>query len=177
MTSKTELKSFFQTGDKPEQDHFYEWMDSYWHKEDPEDIIPANRVDIDLSGKAEKTAENLTSENIASWKSKLIEPSQITIETTSGITTDYTANGNKMHGKNVIIKNGASNIDLKCVASSPADFICTVTKAGTGAITIKNDTGVTISQVDYTNVLNGGVGSTARIQRIEGVFYIRIFNT
>lgn len=34
MKTKTELKSYFETGDKPTQDQFYEWMDSYWHKEE-----------------------------------------------------------------------------------------------------------------------------------------------
>jgi len=168
------LKEKFETNDVPLQEDFSDWMDSYWHKDEK---IPMDNLNIDVSSKADKTAENLSVENVASWKMKLIEPSQITIETASSITTDYTVNGYKMHGKNVIIKNGTSNIDLKCVASSAADFICTITKAGTGTITIKNDSGVTISQVDYTNMLNGGVGSTARLQRIDGVFYIRIFNT
>ena len=34
MKTKTELKTYFETGDKPTQDQFYEWMDSYWHKEE-----------------------------------------------------------------------------------------------------------------------------------------------
>jgi len=34
MKTKTELKSFFETGDIPTQEQFYEWMDSYWHKEE-----------------------------------------------------------------------------------------------------------------------------------------------
>ncbi|CAM3717139.1 hypothetical protein ELOC111193_17700 [Elizabethkingia occulta] len=34
MTSKTELKSYFENGDMPNQEQFWEWMDSYWHKEE-----------------------------------------------------------------------------------------------------------------------------------------------
>jgi hypothetical protein len=34
MKTKTELKTYFETGDKPTQAQFYEWMDSYWHKEE-----------------------------------------------------------------------------------------------------------------------------------------------
>lgn len=34
MTTKTELKKFFENGDIPSQDQFWEWMDSYWHKEE-----------------------------------------------------------------------------------------------------------------------------------------------
>lgn len=34
MATKTELKLLFEKGDTPKQEHFYEWMDSYWHKEE-----------------------------------------------------------------------------------------------------------------------------------------------
>ncbi|WP_073552131.1 MULTISPECIES: PKD domain-containing protein [Elizabethkingia] len=37
MTSKTELKSYFENGDIPNQEQFWAWMDSYWHKEEIED--------------------------------------------------------------------------------------------------------------------------------------------
>ncbi len=32
------LKDRFETGDKPEQEHFYDWMDSYWHKDESSQI-------------------------------------------------------------------------------------------------------------------------------------------
>ena len=41
MKTKTELKTYFETGDKPTQEQFYEWMDSYWHKEE---ILPADQT-------------------------------------------------------------------------------------------------------------------------------------
>ncbi|MFC4686310.1 hypothetical protein ACFO4P_05085 [Epilithonimonas pallida] len=174
MKSKTDLKGFFETGDKPTQEHFHEWLDSYWHKDEK---IPMDSLNIDVSSKADKTAENLSAENIASWKTKLIEPSQITIETTLSIDTNKDVNGVKMHGRNVVVKNGSNNINIQCLTSSASDFMCTITKAGTGSITFTNGSGVTINQVDYTNILNGGIGSTAKIQRIDNVYYIRIFNT
>ncbi|MGM1430199.1 hypothetical protein ACS126_13140 [Sphingobacterium lactis] len=34
MTSKEELKKLFENGDVPSQENFWEWMDSYWHKEE-----------------------------------------------------------------------------------------------------------------------------------------------
>jgi hypothetical protein len=34
MTSKTELKNYFKNGDVPNQEQFWSWMDSYWHKEE-----------------------------------------------------------------------------------------------------------------------------------------------
>ncbi|PUB28104.1 hypothetical protein C8J95_10848 [Elizabethkingia sp. YR214] len=38
MTSKTELKSYFENGDIPNQEQFWTWMDSYWHKEEAIDL-------------------------------------------------------------------------------------------------------------------------------------------
>lgn len=38
MTTKTDLKKYFETGDTPTQEQFYEWMDSYWHKDESSQI-------------------------------------------------------------------------------------------------------------------------------------------
>lgn len=32
MKTKQELKLYFENGDKPTQEQFWEWLDSYWHK-------------------------------------------------------------------------------------------------------------------------------------------------
>ncbi|MFP3832739.1 leucine-rich repeat domain-containing protein [Chryseobacterium sp. SIMBA_028] len=34
MKTKEELKLYFENGDKPMQEHFWEWLDSYWHKKE-----------------------------------------------------------------------------------------------------------------------------------------------
>lgn len=34
MKSKEQLRQLFENGDKPTQEQFWEWMDSYWHKEE-----------------------------------------------------------------------------------------------------------------------------------------------
>jgi len=34
MKTKEELKLYFENGDKPTQEHFWQWLDSYWHKEE-----------------------------------------------------------------------------------------------------------------------------------------------
>ena len=34
MKTKADLKLLFEKGDTPTQEHFYEWMDSYWHKDE-----------------------------------------------------------------------------------------------------------------------------------------------
>ncbi|MCS3870480.1 hypothetical protein J3D55_003396 [Chryseobacterium ginsenosidimutans] len=41
MKTKEELKLYFEKGDKPTQEQFWQWMDSYWHKEEVvERVIP-----------------------------------------------------------------------------------------------------------------------------------------
>lgn len=41
MKSKQELKKVFENGDKPTQEDFWEWQDSYWHKEEK---IPISQI-------------------------------------------------------------------------------------------------------------------------------------
>ncbi len=167
------LKEKFETNDTPGQEDFSDWMDSYWHKSEK---IPMDSLNIDVSTKADKTAENLSVENIASWKAKLSEPSQITIETTTNIDTNREVNGVKMSGKNVVINNGTNNINLQCLVSSDPNFNCSIVKTGSAPITITAGTGATVKQTDYTNIMNGLSGSTATIVRVGDMFYIRIFN-
>ncbi|KMQ66392.1 hypothetical protein ACM46_02320 [Chryseobacterium angstadtii] len=38
MKTKQELRLKFENGDKPTQDHFWEWQDSYWHKDEKIDM-------------------------------------------------------------------------------------------------------------------------------------------
>ncbi|MDP9957463.1 hypothetical protein J2X97_003132 [Epilithonimonas hungarica] len=52
MTTKTDLKSFFETGDKPTQGQFYEWMDSYWHKDESPQIKINSTAEITNQTKA-----------------------------------------------------------------------------------------------------------------------------
>ncbi|UUC46551.1 hypothetical protein [Flavobacterium cerinum] len=56
MASKNILKDWFKTGLYPTQSQFWEWMESYWHKDD---IIPQAKIQnlkTDLDNKAEKAA-------------------------------------------------------------------------------------------------------------------------
>lgn len=34
MVDKNRLKEWFSNGKKPSQEHFWQWQDSYWHKEE-----------------------------------------------------------------------------------------------------------------------------------------------
>lgn len=38
MKTKQELRLCFENGDKPSQEHFWEWQDSYWHKDEKIDM-------------------------------------------------------------------------------------------------------------------------------------------
>ncbi len=69
VISKEGLRTYFENGDTPDEQNFWEWQDSYWHKNDPNDIIPSER--LDLSGKADKNATNLDGDNVQSWRTKL----------------------------------------------------------------------------------------------------------
>ncbi|MFC0425425.1 hypothetical protein [Chryseobacterium scophthalmum] len=50
MKSKEELKKLFENGDRPTQKEFWEWQDSYWHKEEK---LAADKIDYDFSKKAD----------------------------------------------------------------------------------------------------------------------------
>jgi hypothetical protein len=43
MKTKEELKLYFEKGDTPTQEQFWEWMDSYWHKEEK---ISSDSIDL-----------------------------------------------------------------------------------------------------------------------------------
>lgn len=42
IRSRTILKGWFERGDQPREEHFWDWIDSFWHKED--DAIPISAV-------------------------------------------------------------------------------------------------------------------------------------
>lgn len=46
MKSKEELKKLFENGDKPTQENFWEWQDSYWHKDEklPMDVAGIYKI-------------------------------------------------------------------------------------------------------------------------------------
>ncbi|GIQ57179.1 hypothetical protein Flavo103_03150 [Flavobacterium collinsii] len=103
------------------------------------------------------------------------EPSQITITTSASVTTDtQDANGKKQLGKNVIINNGTSAINI--TVNGGTDFNASYLKHGTGAITFVQAAGRTLVQVNATAALNGAPGSTATVSSIGTTDYLRISN-
>lgn len=113
--------------------------------------------------------------SVTSYVTPVAEPSQITITTTSSITTDtLDANSKKQIGKNVVISNGSSAINI--TVNGGTDFCASYLKVGTGAITFVQGSGRTLVLVDGTAVLNGIAGSTATISSVGTTDYLRISN-
>lgn len=103
VISKEDLKTYFENGDIPDEQDFWEWQDSYWHKNDPQDVIPADR--LDLSGKADKNATNLDGENVQNWRTKL------NIENTGNDTLQTVINRGNHSPKNITFTGGDTGED------------------------------------------------------------------
>lgn len=61
MKSKEELKKLFENGDKPTQENFWEWQDSYWHKDEklPTETVGLYKIKGSVPNKV--TLDNMTS--------------------------------------------------------------------------------------------------------------------
>lgn len=70
------IKNWFKTGLKPTQQQFWNTWDSFWHKDDEISQTNIENLTADLGDKADTDAENLTPQNVTSWKEKLGVTSQ-----------------------------------------------------------------------------------------------------
>lgn len=80
-TNLSQLKNWFKNGLKPPQEHFWNWMDSFWHKDEKIPINTIQDLETELAGKSDiahthtefalKDASNLGTEDIDAWKEKL----------------------------------------------------------------------------------------------------------
>lgn len=70
MKSKEELKSFFENGDIPKQDEFWEWQDSYWHKNEK---LPLENIDYDFSNKADLVNGKIPATQLPSYVDDILE--------------------------------------------------------------------------------------------------------
>jgi hypothetical protein len=61
MKSKEELKKLFENGDKPTQEEFWEWQDSYWHKDEKLPIETAGLYKIKGSVPDKTALDTMTS--------------------------------------------------------------------------------------------------------------------
>lgn len=117
-------------------------------------------------------------QNSSSFNNRIndITISQIILTTTGSISTDTLSGSINQSGKNIIIDNGSNNIDYTLNTGSVNPFVCSFLKHGTGAITFVTGSGSSLIQVDGTNVLNGALGSTATLSRVNNTYYLRISN-
>jgi len=70
MKSKQELKQYFENNDIPKQEEFWEWQDSYWHKDEK---IPVDKVDLDLSQKADLVSGKVPARQLPSYVDDVLE--------------------------------------------------------------------------------------------------------
>lgn len=70
MKTKQEIKQFFENGDIPNQEQFWEWQDSYWHKDEE---IPADKVDYDFSQKADLVNGKVPASQLPSYVDDVLE--------------------------------------------------------------------------------------------------------
>jgi hypothetical protein len=107
----------------------------------------------------------------------ILNVNNIIISTTASITTNTNdSSGYGQDGRNVMISNGASVINLSCETTSAPNFVASYTKLGASAITFVAGSGTTLVLVDGSAILNGVVGSTACLTRTGNTFYLQISN-
>ncbi|MGG5209129.1 hypothetical protein ACQWU4_09270 [Chryseobacterium sp. MIQD13] len=70
MKTKQELKQFFENGDIPNQEQFWEWQDSYWHKDEK---IPSDKLDYDFSKKADLVNGQVPASQLPSYVDDVLE--------------------------------------------------------------------------------------------------------
>ena len=79
-TAINTIKQWFKTGLKPTQDQFWNWIDSFWHKDEliPQENIQnlsttlSSKADADqLANKANADATGLTPQHVEAWNTKL----------------------------------------------------------------------------------------------------------
>jgi len=70
MKSKEELKRFFENGDIPKQEEFWEWQESYWHKDEK---ISAAKVDYEFSKKADLVDGKVPASQLPSYVDDVLE--------------------------------------------------------------------------------------------------------
>lgn len=172
VISKESLKTYFENGDTPDEQSFWQWQDSYWHKNDPSDIIPAERVD--LSGKADKNATNLDGDNVQSWRTRLNIQDNIQSSPVSGTESGVVNNEplQELGGKDktinkIRIGKGSGNTSVVI-----DDSTCIGESALSSNTTGKNNTAIgrEVLKVNTSGSYNTGLGDYALWSNVTGVW-------
>ncbi|WDT68025.1 hypothetical protein [Cloacibacterium sp. TD35] len=162
MKSKQELRKVFENGDKPKQEDFWEWQDSFWHKEDEGDIIPANRVD--LSKKADLVNGKVPSEQLPSYVDDILEYDAM---------EDFPINGEV--GKLFLAKNsnrlyrwsGSQYVDITPSEADTLDRVSLRGSVSSTSISIKDSSKASLNYVATpsvgadSNIYFGGMSAVA----------------
>jgi hypothetical protein len=100
MKTKQELKQYFENGDIPVQEEFWEWQNSYWHKDEK---LPLSNIDYDFAKKADVNASNLSTQNAQQWKDKIETQTSIQNPELNGniLTVFYTGENGAQQSKSV----------------------------------------------------------------------------
>ncbi|MBB6371508.1 hypothetical protein [Chryseobacterium shigense] len=128
MKTKQELKQFFENGDIPVQEQFWEWQESYWHKNEK---IPSDKLDYDFSQKADVDASNLTAQDAQLWKDKIETQTSIQSPELNGniLTVFYTGENGVQQSKSVDLGGLATNnIGIQDTQYNTSQNIITITQ-------------------------------------------------
>ncbi|RXM60448.1 hypothetical protein [Chryseobacterium sp. CH1] len=129
MKTKQELKKYFENGDIPIQEEFWEWQESYWHKDEK---LPLEKIDYDFSKKAEVNASNLSPQDVQLWKNKIETPTSIQAPQLNGniLTVFYTGENGVQQSKSVDLSTlVTNNIHIDSAEYDAAQNIITIPKA------------------------------------------------
>ncbi|MGU3374351.1 hypothetical protein [Chryseobacterium sp. M5A1_1a] len=70
MKTKQELKQYFENGDIPKQEEFWDWQESYWHKDEK---IPLDKLAYDFSQKADLVGGVVPASQLPSYVDDVLE--------------------------------------------------------------------------------------------------------
>lgn len=128
MLDKQKLRLRFENDDTPSQEDFWEWQDSYWHKEEK---IPTTAIDYDLTKKADADASNLTPQNVKLWQDKIETQTSIQNPQLNGnvLTVFYTGENGVQQSKSIDLGGLVTNdIHIENAAYDAAQNILTITQ-------------------------------------------------
>jgi carbonic anhydrase/acetyltransferase-like protein (isoleucine patch superfamily) len=165
MKTKQELKKYFENGDIPVQEEFWEWQESYWHKDEK---IPSDKLDYDFFKKADANASNINPQNAQLWKDKIETQTSIQNPQLNGniLTIFYTGENGVQQSQNVDLSGlVTNNISIQNAEYDASQNIITITQSDGSSFAIN------LSEFSIIPATNSD-GSVSLVQ--EGVEKVRI---